>query len=741
MKKLNIFKRIILLLPMMASAVLFQNCTEDIDTSSRYVFEGNTILSYLESHSDEYSQYIQLLNEVKISDMSESTVSQLMTARGNFTCFAPTNEAIDLYLQGLVEEGKISVASWDAPEFLADNKLLLEKKKQIVLNSIIDGGDNTTAYETSYFSERASNKELIGLPTMQDNKLQIMLTSESGLWETEEEKLQLMDISKYCVEGAPIDSKNCDIYTINGRIHKVHKVIAPSTETIAESFEKIIKEKTKGYYVFATLAKACGLFGTLSEKEDAEYYNKILKGELKDLANHNTEGNPGKLPSRRYIGFTIFAEPDEWWEQAIGISIDESTTEDQVVDAVREYVENNGLYKREGGVTGTDYTNTNNALNQFVTYHILPARIANDKLVIHYNELWYNPTDRQKQASVFDYYTTMGQRRLLKTYEARRPYGDSRTDVIWLNRVPKLDNKRTGNYTENGSPINPGVEILTQNVTKLYNGYIYPISDRLYFNEETADYLSSERIRIDASTFFKELMTNDIRDNENTDASYQTKGFPVDKDYRYLDECWINEGTRFFYLCGRKSKTSSWHNYQGDEINVIGKYQMTMKMPPVPKDGYYEIRYGASCSVQRGMCQVYFGTNKDALPAAGIPLDLRKGGEYWYLGSTTLDSGIGWEADDANDEQANIELDKKLRNNGFMKAPNSYYRIGESQPMRATSFIGRRIIVRQELKANETYYIKFMNVLENEGSQFYMDYIEYCPKSVYDNPTEPEDIW
>ena len=76
-----------------------------------------------------------------------------------------------------------------------------------------------------------------------------------------------------------------------------------------------------------------------------------------------------------------------------------------------------------------------------------------------------------------------------------------------------------------------------------------------------------------------------------------------------------------------------------------------------------------------------------------------------------------------------------------MKAPNSYYRIGESQPMRATSFIGRRIIVRQELKANETYYIKFMNVLENEGAQFYMDYIEYCPKSVYDNPTEPEDIW
>lgn len=53
MRKTNIFRKTFLLMPIMAVAVLFQNCTEKIDDSARYVFEGNTILSYLESQVKE----------------------------------------------------------------------------------------------------------------------------------------------------------------------------------------------------------------------------------------------------------------------------------------------------------------------------------------------------------------------------------------------------------------------------------------------------------------------------------------------------------------------------------------------------------------------------------------------------------------------------------------------------------------------------------------------------------------
>jgi hypothetical protein len=53
----------------------------------------------------------------------------------------------------------------------------------------------------------------------------------------------------------------------------------------------------------------------------------------------------------------------------------------------------------------------------------------------------------------------------------------------------------------------------------------------------------------------------------------------------------------------------------------------------------------------------------------------------------------------------------------------------------------RRIVLRENMKANETYYIQFKSVLEDAETEFYMDYIEFCPKEVYDNPQTPEDIW
>lgn len=766
MRKTNIFRKTFLLMPIMAVAVLFQNCTEKIDDSARYVFEGNTILSYLESQVKEgengekdsiYKEYIDLLNKVTISEQSASTVAQLMSARGNYTCFAPTNDAIEAYLEDLVEQKKISIPSWDAPEFIADPKLLKEKQEQVVLNSIIDGGDDNTPYQVSYFSERAERAELIGLPNMLDNKLQVFLT-ENYTWPEGVDPSAMKELGKYTVEGAVVDGKNNDIYTINGRVHQVHQVIAPSTESLGQYFEKVLEEFEKGYYVYAALTEACGLLDELKKTEDTYYFTQVQTGAIKDLPNHNTEAKPGYLPNRRYIGFTLFAEPDEWWENELGIQINENITQEEIVNAVYSYVENNGYYKRNGATYGKgleELKQNSNILNQFVTYHMLPARIANDKLVIHYNELWYNPTDKVKQASVMDYYTTMGMRRLLKTYEASRTYGDRRQNVVWLNRIPTLDNGRHGKYTENGVPVYPGIEIKTTDIKKVYNAYIYPIADCLYFNDETAGYLASERMRIDVTTFFKELMTNDMRCNENDDDRNLRKGFPTTKDFSpketgengwssYFDDCEIGENSRFYYLTGRMSKTYCWHNYQGDELNVIGQYKLTMKLPPVPKDGMYEIRFGVSTSAQRGMCQVYFGTNKNALPAAGIPLDLRKGMEYWYIPGTPL-TNYGYAIDDINDDEANIEVDKKLRNNDLMKAPNSYYRIGQSITMRAESSssysIARRIIIRQNLEANQTYYIQFKNVLEDEGAQFFMDYIEFCPKEIYDNPTQPEDIW
>lgn len=741
MKIVSKIKRFILLLPVIAGVSLMQSCSEEIDTSSRYTFTGNTIISYLESHSDVYSEYCALLDTVNISDFSDSKVSQLLSSRGNYTCFAPTNEAIHDYLAHLADSGIISDSTWNAPEFHQINpetgkkELLEEIRKTIVYNSLIDAGDEQEAYQTSDFSERAELNQMLGLANMMNRKLQVSIGN--GV--------------RYAINGCNISDTNCDIYTINGRIHQVEKVIAPSTETAANLFQKIVDDKRYGYYAMASLLGACGLYEELSKTEDEEYYKARMKGDLEDLPQHPTfKGSggptpktPGILPERRYYGFTIFAEGDDWWETALGLqdSTIHTIPHEELVEKIAAYVIENKLYL-SGASTDNNYTDENNALNQFVTYHILPAKIESGKLVIHFNELWYSLETKIKKASVYDYYTTMGKRRLLKTYEAANPIGGTR-NTIYLNRFPVLNNATDGDYTEIACDEDKkGIAIQTSGTPDLYNTYIYKIDGCLFYNDAVAETMGKERIRIDVATMFNEFMNNDIRCNENFSYQHQCVGMPKDINYKYLENCDISENTNFYYLTGRINNTSSWANYQGDELNIVGNYELTMKLPPVPKDGIYELRLGVSANDRRGMCQVYWGKNKNALPAAGIPFDMRMGGTEWMIkGGGTLESIIGWEQDVEGDDDVNAENDKKMRNNWYMKAPNQFYMYGEGHSLRHRSRALRRIVLREEMKADETYYIQFKSVLEDVETEFFMDYIEFCPKEVYDNPQTPEDIW
>lgn len=739
-------KKYILLLAAASGAALFQSCTEEIDTSSRYTFTGKTIVSYLQDYPESYSEYSALLDSVKVSDYSETTMTQLLSARGNYTCFAPTNEAIQLFLDSLQKIGQISVASWDAPEFQAIDPetqtryLLEETRKTIVYNSLIDGGDQTEAFLTSDISERADKKEMLKLANMMDRKL----TCSAG------------DGTKYAINGCNISDTNCDIYAINGRIHQVFKVIAPNTQKANSYFAQITKDREYGYYSLAALIQACGLSEMLSQEEDEEYYHLKMTSKLKDLDGHPTfvgNGGPkdnngksfGTLPEHRYIGYTIFSEGDAWWEQTLGLEEGSivNLEPEELVSMIADYVSNSGVKKALSTAhDGDDYTDENNALNQFVTYHIIPGKLEPSKLVIHFNELYYTLTEKRKGASVFDFYTTLGKRRLIKTYEGTRY-----RNRIFLNRFPNLKNGRGDDqdYTEVSCDEDKlGVEIYTTQMKELSNAYLYPISGSIFYNDDMADIMSSERVRIDFSSMFPELMSNDIRDNENYSYEHQCVGIPSTNDFNYLENCEISDNSRFYYLSGRINNSSCWQNYQGDELNIVGNYELTFKLPPVPKDGIYELRLGVQTNDRRGMCQVYWGTDKNNLPTAGLPVDMRMGGSVWYVkNGTSMTSILGYEEDVKGDDELNAENDKKMRNNMCMKAPNSYYQFGNSTPMRSVEQgkIIRRILVREEMKADQVYYMRLKSVLRDPDTELFLDFIEYCKKEVYDNPYEPEDIW
>ena len=705
----------IILLGVLVATLFVVSCKENVDMSNRYTFTEETITSYLEKH-EQYSEYVKLLGDVDISPRSDSKVIQLLSARGNYTVFAPTNAAIQHYLDTLYAQGFLTEPTWDG----FPNQVKIDSIKQVIVyNSIIDSGDDSQAIQTSGFPNTG---EELAFANMYERKLTVTYAANPD--------------SIFINTNSLISLKNHDIPAINGYIHEINTVIAPSNETLGDVMASYIDNGKEGFLVMAKLLQACGLLDTLSKVKD-EVYEELYQtnGIVEEVSGVPTEYCPSYTPPHRKYGYTLFAETDDFWKSKFpGKEVQDITIQD-----IRQFIKDQGLCP--GAVDDMNYKNVNNALNQFVTYHLLPMRLPKNKLTIHFTEkgwYWANPT--AYTIPVWEIYTTMGKRRLLKIYEA----GPSGPEGFYLNRFPNLNNGRHGNYKENGcDPDKEGVHIeIPEDMGdySLVNGIIYPINSILAYDNDTRNNFQKSRLRFDITSIFPEFMNNDIRPDLIGTQPTKHIYIPTQEEYRYLSEVEIGSESMFNYLSGRGS---NWANYQGDELNVIGKYELTFRLPPVPRRGTYEIRYlvGAGSSA-RSMCQVYFGTNPDNLPAQGIPLDLRMGGLYRHTAAGDLPSIVGWEQDLAGDDEYNAEVDKKMRANGFMKGP-AYYNLltNRTWTARDCEYTTRRIIVTSTMDPDKTYYLRFKNVLDDESKQFYMDFIELCPKEIYDNPYTPEDIW
>ena len=116
-------------------------------------------------------------------------------------------------------------------------------------------------------------------------------------------------------------------------------------------------------------------------------------------------------------------------------------------------------------------------------------------------------------------------------------------------------------------------------------------------------------------------------------------------------------------------------------------------------------------------------------------------GTFVYTEAGNIPSDIGYE-EDVDDDEYNANIDKKLRIHDYMKSVNQYCAgSAGAPPLRTSSNNLRRILFRQYMDSETTYYIRFKTVLDGASRQFYLNFFELCPKEVYDNPYEPEDIW
>ena len=683
-------------------AFSLQSCKEDIDDSNFAIAKDKTVTDYLVA-SDSLSDIKAIFDRVKLGRSDNaSSLTAVLSARGNYTVFAPTNSAVKKYVSSLTGSADVS-------------SLTYEQAQLIAFNCIIDNGAES-AYETPDFPTSGT----FTLSNLNDRLLSCHQDSTQSN-------------SPYVINGTSTVIKENQKVS-NGIVHLVNNVISPSANTVAEMIQQAPNMRIMGRLLAET-----GLADSLAADRDPSYEN--IEHEEKEPRTTFAVYRDLLIPQKRYLGFTGFVETDDVYAREWGINVTTDsegtiTNWDQVKQAILAKLE--PVY---GSNNVDDLKNPENPVNRFVAYHFVEGRIPYNKLVIHLSEYGYkygadmkNPQRLTYSVDVWDYYRTVGKYNdILKVTQV--PTGEHE---IYLNRVSKYNDDFDGDFSEVSTIAHtPGVGLNVkisatngQYDNNALNGFYYPIDGILLKTTEVADALGGERMRMDLSTILSEMLSNSIR---GADYHFFPKGYFA----AITNE---SSGTKFAYLNAAWAGGTNWTDYQGDEFMAAGLFDFTLRLPPVPKSGTYEIRLGISQNPLRGMAQPYFGDDPYRLQPTGLPLDLRQPVD------NNSNPQLNWQ-DDVADVETNVENDKNLRIQGYMKAP-LYFGASDgtgtskarSLPNGKGSPVVRRIVGIQYMEAGKTYYIRFKSALKKLDSQFFLDYIEYCPSNVY-NGSAAENPW
>ena len=684
MKRLTLLtSRKHLLLMFLAIILGFSSCADKVDESDMYTFTGETAYSYCQNNED-YTDFAYILSRVKLSSKSESELSQLLSARGNFTIFAPTNDAIQHYLDSIYETTNFDITQ--VSDSIAE---------YIARNSIIDN-ENDNAYQTTDFQEGALEKT-----NMDDRYITIEFdTTTNGKLVT------IVNTRSRIIQG--------DVEVSNGYIHGIDAVLQLSRATLPA-----LIQEADNLHIFNELLTRTGWADSMQKIRDEDYeLNHEEWG--RDLS-----GNPSiKNPEHRYFGYTAFVETDSIFHEQWGIPMPVLTNgilqnTNEIMNAIEAKCQ-----QAYPNAKSDDWKSQDNAVNQFVSYHLISTRIPWDKLVFHHVEMGYAyAMPEQLSINCFEYYETMGnQRRLMKLTEGISTEGKR------INRQSEYD---LTNYSETQVNV-PGTLINStngKNLTNSINGFYYPVDSVLVYANYVPGYVLNERLRWDVSSLMSELITNGYR---GISSSGQFP-FPLG----YFERLNFSSESRCVYLPYQAGASQS--NYQADEFNIRGQYDLTLRLPPVPNEGTYELRVSAPCNTGFGMAQFYFGSNKDNLMPVGLPVDLRV---------DPAGPVIGYEADTQDDDH-NEQNDKDMRNRGYIKPPKhdgvakGGAAVTEDCRNTTTYRINvrlRKIVWTGTVKPSDVLYIRMKSLLENTNACFLLDLVEWCPKHVY-NGAIPEDKW
>ena len=668
----------------MAIVLLFVACSEEIDTRNRFTFTQETVGSHLLANDDVYHDFNYIL--------LRSGAMSLLKAYGTYTCFAPTNEAVQRFL---FQQDSIYHASLQP----GSPKVMWTGVTSPVLEELSDSMCTVIA-NSHILPVTLLTTEMEGdvVPSMNLNDRYLTMT-----YGIDDEQHSVLYIN-----GARIVQPDCEVE--NGVVHTVSAVLNPSTNTMPTQIAEI---------PFLTLfSEALTLTGL--EDDMQLYKDETYTDGNKFASNADMSGGTMRYPPNRYFGYTAFCEPDEVFHRMEIWNIDDLYRQCRV------------WYPQ---ATSPDFRSPDNALHRFMAYHLLDRHLLYTRLVFYNVKAksggvsFNSEAHYQSRNDRAEYYETK-QGTLLKVIIPRSSdvMGNDADGVersfrntIFLNYSAEGTSSsdpfgsKVGNVPVNIRVMDPeevktDPERYPDYVQEALNGSILLIEKPLVYDEDVmAGFVLNGIIRIDYSALLPELTNNHMRWYDGTSGITfgSSVGFFIPDGYSkdvkiYSDECRLS-----YYV-----PNDGYDEHQGDFCICKGQYDFAYRLPPVPA-GTYEIRTSYIAGSERGIVQFYVDDE-----ITGIPVDNRI-----YADNPR----IGYVSDNLTDDNG-IANDKQMKNRGYLKLPTGYYAPYVAGPARKYTHGVRLVITTKYLTAG-SHWLRIKNVHDSDsGSDFYNhDYIELVP--------------
>lgn len=651
----------------------FQACSDEPDGGNYYTFKGEMMSDYLNNRA-QYSDFASIVKRAKLMD--------LLSSYGHYTCFVPSNDAIATYLKkrGLTSVNQLSDASCDT---IARTHLVSNMYSTIEMN------DGT-------------------LHTANMNRRYIQITH--GL-DADSNAVVYLNRSAHIYFKQQNDSVE------NGIMQPIDMVLENSNSTVSD-----ILKGNPNISLFYSALVATGLRDSIMPMKDESYNPKAYP---KYLYTSDFWKEVATVPDTKKYGFTVFVEPDAVLKNKYGI-----TDLKQLYDKACEIYD--AVYPEDKDLPSHAFdhlTDPKNPLYRFVAYHILTRDVKGwdylTPLVLHRGVVQGAIGIKTDKMNPNDWYETMLPHTMMKFEQlTMRGYvGNGTLGERYINRC--YDAK----HQVEGAHIKPTIE--SAYVQDAPNGRYFYIDDIVAFDQKTRDVVMNTRIRMDFSTIFPEVMTNDIRLNGDptTDDNYSV----ADETFKYGRNYYFPKGylkhvsfTGNCYLVYRRPHWNFW-SYEGDEFNLFGDYDISFRLPPVPYEGDYQIRLGFCALKTRGVAQIYFDNKPQ-----GIPLDMRK-----FLNESSI---MGSSFDDKKyskmTDEEKAEDQKALKNKGYYRGPYGGY---HSDGKVINEFVDnprtyRIVLCQVHIDPKKDHYLRIRcTSTSNLGNnnEFMLDYLELVPKSVY----------